>query len=259
MEKKLTDAEKVLLLKTFKFEFKSETLQESKAEYVKAVTSLLAIKAEVKVLTLPNNFEEALQSAEELKTTEFGKYMNLQVKLAHFYSESGNNEKALHIQSESLDAYENSKQKNNIQASWIAGRYNSLSWFQLIAKQPHEAIISAKKGLEYDEKQNMINANLAHGYLFSNQYCEAEKIYLKMRNEKIEGYDKQSWKELILDDFKVLKEKNITHPDMKKIITVLETGKPSTECAIKNRHKNNPVLIMTASPLKDWQSLHLAE
>lgn len=230
--KKLTNAEKVLLLKTFKFEFKPETLQESKVEYLKAVTKLLVIKTKIKDFNLPANFEEALQISEELRTKDLSEYLLFENILAFFYSDSGDNKKALQIQTDFLHFYENANQedKNEIKKSWIAGKYSSLSWYQLLENQPKKAIVSAKKGLEYDKKQDWIKTNLTHGYLLSNQYCEAEKIHLAMRNEKIEGYDKQSWKELILEDFKVLKEKNITHPDMKKIITVLETGKPSTEC-----------------------------
>ena len=55
-----------------------------------------------------------------------------------------------------------------------------------------------------------------------------------MKNEKIKD-SKKSWQEVILDDFKAFTEKNISHPDMKKIITTLETGKPSKECINTNK------------------------
>jgi hypothetical protein len=68
----------------------------------------------------------------------------------------------------------------------------------------------------------VIKTNLAHGYLFDNQFDKAKAIYLENKNAKIAD-DKRSFSQAVLDDFKEFQEAGITHPDMEKIKALLTT------------------------------------
>jgi hypothetical protein len=67
----------------------------------------------------------------------------------------------------------------------------------------------------------MINGNLAHGYLFDNQFDKAKAIYLENKNAKLR--DGRTFSQTVLDDFKEFQEAGITHPDMEKIKALLTT------------------------------------
>jgi len=65
----------------------------------------------------------------------------------------------------------------------------------------------------------LIKGNLAHGYLFDNQFDKAKAIYLENKESKID-YER-SFTQAVLDDFKELEEAGVTHPDMEKIKALL--------------------------------------
>ncbi len=67
----------------------------------------------------------------------------------------------------------------------------------------------------------MINGNLAHGYLFSNQFEKAKAIYLENKDAKL--HDGRAFSQAVLDDFKEFQEAGVTHPDMEKIKALLTT------------------------------------
>ena len=68
---------------------------------------------------------------------------------------------------------------------------------------------------EFDKTLAFIKNNLAHGYLLTNQFAKAKAIYLE--NQDLPVGDGRSFKQAVLDDFKELRAKGITHPDMDKI------------------------------------------
>ena len=65
----------------------------------------------------------------------------------------------------------------------------------------------------------MINGNLAHGYLFDNQFEKAKAIYLENKDAKL--HDGRAFSQAVLDDFKEFQEAGITHPDMEWIKPLL--------------------------------------
>jgi len=67
-----------------------------------------------------------------------------------------------------------------------------------------------------------IKTNLAHAYLFNNQFGKARAIYLENKDAKVR--DGRTFTQVVLDDFKEFQEAGITHPDMEKIKALL-TGK----------------------------------
>ena len=67
----------------------------------------------------------------------------------------------------------------------------------------------------------VINTNLAHAYLFDNQFEKAKAIYLENKDAKVD--DKRTFSQAVLDDFKELQEAGITHPDLEKIKALLSS------------------------------------
>jgi hypothetical protein len=65
-----------------------------------------------------------------------------------------------------------------------------------------------------------IKTNLAHGYLFDNQFEKAKAIYLENKDVKLPD-DGRTFSEAVLDDFKEFEEVGVTHPDMEKIKALL--------------------------------------
>ena len=98
--------------------------------------------------------------------------------------------------------------------------YSSLGWYQLFNRKPRESIAASLKALELSpDKAVMIKGNLAHGYLFDNQFEKAKAIYLENKDAKL--HDGRAFSQAALDDFKDFQEAGITHPDMEKIKALL--------------------------------------
>ena len=104
------------------------------------------------------------------------------------------------------------------------GYYLDLEWYQLFNRKPREAIAASLKALELSpDNAVMIKTNLAHGYLFDNQFDKAKTIYLENKDAKLHD-DERTFSRAVLDDFKEFQEASITHPDMEKIKALLTTN-----------------------------------
>ena len=99
--------------------------------------------------------------------------------------------------------------------------YLSLGWYQLFNRKPRESIAASLKALELSpDDAVMIKTNVAHGYLFDNQFDKAKTIYLENKNTKLRD-GKRTFSHAALDDFKEFQDAGITHPDMEKIKALL--------------------------------------
>ena len=65
----------------------------------------------------------------------------------------------------------------------------------------------------------LIKGNLAHAFLFDNQFDKAKALYLENRDAKID--DERTFKQAVLDDFKEFRDAGISHPDVEKIQALL--------------------------------------
>src|SRR4029453_2961977 len=100
--------------------------------------------------------------------------------------------------------------------------YLSLGWYQLHNRKTRESIAASLKALELSpDDAVIIKTNLAHGYLFDNQFDKAKVIYLENKDAKL--HDGRAFSQTVLDDFKEFREAGITHPDMEKIKALLTT------------------------------------
>jgi len=100
--------------------------------------------------------------------------------------------------------------------------YSNLGWCELFNRKPRESITASLKALKLSpDDPVMIKANLAHAYLFNNQFEKAKALYLENKGAKF--HDGQAFSQAVLDDFKEFKDAGITHPDMEKIKALLTT------------------------------------
>ena len=98
--------------------------------------------------------------------------------------------------------------------------YSSLGWYQLFDRKPRESIAASLKALELSpDKVVMIKGNLAHGYLFDNQFEKAKAIYLENKDAKLQ--DGVAFSQAVLNDFKDFQEAGITNRDTEKIKALL--------------------------------------
>jgi tetratricopeptide (TPR) repeat protein len=100
--------------------------------------------------------------------------------------------------------------------------YLSLGWYQLFNRKPRESVAASLRALKLSPDDTVvIKTNLAHGYLFDNQFDKAKAIYLENKHAKLR--DGRTFSQAVLDDFKEFQEAGITHPDMEKIKALLTT------------------------------------
>jgi tetratricopeptide (TPR) repeat protein len=122
--------------------------------------------------------------------------------------------------------------------------YLSLGWYELFNRDPRGAIAVSLKGLERSpDKAALIKTNLAHGYLFDNQFDKAKAIYLENRDAKLRD-DERTFGEAVLDDFRELEEAGITHPDMEKIKALMQIKYPSPNGRFALRRTDGDVQLI---------------
>ena len=100
-----------------------------------------------------------------------------------------------------------------------SNKYISWSWFMLFTKKVKVVIPTINKLLEYLEKENeniiYLNGNLAHAYILTGDYQAAKAIYTQFKGHIYPN--RKSWQEVVLEDFKALKQQGVEHSDFGKI------------------------------------------
>jgi len=92
--------------------------------------------------------------------------------------------------------------------------YGQLAWFALFNRDFQNAMAYAQKGIDIDPAATWIYTNLAHGYLFTDQFQNAESIYFKYSGIKLSNV---YWDEVILKDFQDLQVAGVFHRRMKDL------------------------------------------
>jgi CubicO group peptidase (beta-lactamase class C family) len=101
---------------------------------------------------------------------------------------------------------------------------SEVGWGFLQSKYYEEAIRYLKRGLKLNPASLVMQSNLAHCYLFKNDYEAALKIYKAHLNENvIEGI---SWKDMIKEDFIYFKNNKFDKYMMDRIFADLELEIP---------------------------------
>lgn len=98
--------------------------------------------------------------------------------------------------------------------------YNSLGWCYILTKQYLKAIKYLKKGEKLDETNLLIQENLAHAYLLSNNFEKAKEIYMMYKGSNVD--EKQSWEDVVKEDFKTFSEIGIKSDKFSQILEILK-------------------------------------
>ncbi|HEV3121787.1 MAG TPA: hypothetical protein VGY53_07790, partial [Isosphaeraceae bacterium] len=114
--------------------------------------------------------------------------------------------------------------KNPDSQKALAESYGNLAFAELFQRRFQEAIAASREGLKADPTQTFIATNLAHGLLFTNQLEEAKNVYSEYKDVKLGAG--QTFAQAVLDDFRLFRQKGLTHPDMEKIEKMLNEPNP---------------------------------
>lgn len=159
---------------------------------------------------------KALRLSEDLTLFDAARCFRL---LAFIKSRLGDNALAYEYQlqyTETLIDLYDAKPESARHREILSNSFGSLSWQALFAEEYSAAIDAAKSGLEL-KYQRWIAGNLAHGLLLSDRYDEALEIYERHRGQPIEIGREESWEEIAKEDYSLLREAGIEHPDMVRI------------------------------------------
>jgi tetratricopeptide (TPR) repeat protein len=181
----------------------------------------------------------------DLAIADYTRAIELDPKYADAYSERAD----VWAKMKQYDAAINDIQKAIELEPKKGDHYLGLAWYELFKRDPREAIAASLKALELSPANAaMIKINLAHGYVFDNQFEKAKAIYLKNKDAKLRD-DQRTFREVVLDDFNKLEEAGVTHPDMEKIKALLKIKYPSPDgrFALRITESNQAELIENAS------------
>jgi len=98
--------------------------------------------------------------------------------------------------------------------------YNSLGWYSLLSQQFEKAKQYLTKGLGKNPNNLYLQGNLAHYFLLTGQYYNAEEIYLKYKKSKFSK--KIKWKDAVRDDFELFERTGLHIPEMNQIRKLLK-------------------------------------
>jgi polyisoprenoid-binding protein YceI len=101
--------------------------------------------------------------------------------------------------------------------------FNSTAWDFLEVKNYDEAVKFLKRGLDLHPNALTIEINLAHYYLFKNDYASALKIYKAHLNESIGDL---KWTDMISNDFVFFKNNQFDKGQMDKVFADLKLEIP---------------------------------
>lgn len=104
--------------------------------------------------------------------------------------------------------------------------FNIIGWTFLENKNYDEAIRYLKRGLSLHPKALLIEGNLAHCYLFKNDYASAIKIYKMRLKQPINGSATYTWDEMIKQDFVFFKNNGFDKKLMDKVFAELNLEVP---------------------------------
>lgn len=98
--------------------------------------------------------------------------------------------------------------------------YNAIGSSYLLTKQYGKALRYLKEGEKLDNTELLVQLNLAHAYLLSDNYKEAKKIYKKYQNQNVT--ESLSWTQKTEQDFKAFQKLGIQNEDFEKVLKLMK-------------------------------------
>jgi hypothetical protein len=106
--------------------------------------------------------------------------------------------------------------------------YNNLGWYSLLCQKPEKTLDYFNESIKYSENSDNDNdvakGNIPHAYLFNNQFEEAKKLYLKLKDEHFKSVGDNpytTYKDAFLDDFASFRAAGIKNKGMDEIEVLL--------------------------------------
>lgn len=101
--------------------------------------------------------------------------------------------------------------------------FNSIAWHLIENRNYAEAASYLNRALKLTPGDLILLGNLAHCYLFNNNYSAAIEIYKAHLKEKVEGY---VWEDMIAQDFMYFKNNGFDKASMEKVFAELKYKTP---------------------------------
>jgi CubicO group peptidase (beta-lactamase class C family) len=102
---------------------------------------------------------------------------------------------------------------------------NDIGWYFFESKKYREALTYFRRGVQLYPADLSMLVNMAHMYLFNNEYKNARDIYKAHLADTVkQGY---SWVDLMRDDFVYFKDKNYDMTLFEKVFAELKVKKPN--------------------------------
>ncbi|WP_291097352.1 MULTISPECIES: tetratricopeptide repeat protein [unclassified Flavobacterium] len=98
--------------------------------------------------------------------------------------------------------------------------YNTIGNSYIMTKQYGKAIKFLKEGEKLDNSELLVKLNLAHAYLFNNDFKSAKSIYKKYQSQNVT--DNLSWIQKVKFDFGVFKKAGLPNDDFDRVLRLLE-------------------------------------
>lgn len=94
--------------------------------------------------------------------------------------------------------------------------YNAIGSAYIMTKQFGKAIKFLKEGERLDASELLIQMNLAHAYLFNNDFKSAKTIYKKYQSQNVT--DSLSWTQKVKTDFDTFQKAGLTSNDFSRVL-----------------------------------------
>lgn len=98
--------------------------------------------------------------------------------------------------------------------------YNALGQYYLYSKQFDKALKALKEAEKMDGSELLVQLNLAHFYLLTDDYKRAKELHKKYKTQNITS--KLSWVEKTKSDFAELQKTGFKNDDFEKILKLLQ-------------------------------------
>ena len=98
--------------------------------------------------------------------------------------------------------------------------YNTIGNSYIMTKQYGKAIKFLKEGEKLDNSELLVKLNLAHAYLFNNDFKSAKSIYKKYQSQNVT--DSLSWIQKVKQDFDVFQKAGLPKDDFDRVLRLLE-------------------------------------
>lgn len=98
--------------------------------------------------------------------------------------------------------------------------YNTLGYTYILTKQFDKAIKFLKEGEKLDDAELLIKLNLAHAYLFHNNFRLAKSIYKKYQFQNVT--DSLGWAQKVRLDFDAFKKAGLSSVYFERVFSLFK-------------------------------------